>query len=152
MIPKVIRVFPLSKTKEPEDFGTIDKLYEYFCGVLPSRRPPGRFNIPSKRSHFEKNSLVLFQYAEKKDEEKIIAHAMLISDGCVPDGEVDGYIGYYVFDPNSINVYKNPITKDEIHNIWKRKLCQSKLRLDISNYCEYKRLLKKSGNLVSRCN
>ena len=117
MILKDIRVFPLSKTKEPEDFGTIDKVYKYFCDVLPSRTPPGRFNIPSEKSKFVKNSLVLFQYAEIKDEEKIIAHAVLISDGCVLDGKLGGYIGYYIFEPNSINVYKNAITKDKIYNI-----------------------------------
>ena len=152
MIPKAIRVFPLSKTKEPEEFGTIDKAYNYFCDVLPSRTPPGRFNIPSEKSHFEKDSLVLFQYAEKKDEEKIIAHAMLVSDGCVLDGELDGYIGYFLFGLNTINVYNNPISKDEIYNIWEKKLFQAKLKLDPSKYYEYKRLLKRFGNLASRCN
>ena len=151
MTPKAIRVFPLSKTKEPEEFGTIDKVYKYFCGVLPSRTPPGRFNIPSEKSHFEKDSLVLFQYAEKKDEEKIIAHAMLVSDGCVLDRKLDGYLGYYLFDLNTINVYNNPISKDEIYNIWKKKLFMGKLRLYPSKYYEYERLLEKFGNLSSRC-
>ena len=151
MTPKAIRVFPLSKTKEPEEFGTIDKVYKYFCGVLPSRTPPGRFNIPSEKSHFEKDSLVLLQYAEKKDEEKIIAHAMLVSNGCVFDGKLDGYIGYYLFDLNTINVYNNPISKDEIYNIWKKKLFMGKLILDPSKYYEYERLLEKFGNLSSRC-
>ncbi len=144
MIPKTIRVFPLSKIKEPKDFGTLDKVYEYFCDLLPFKVPPGRFDIPSD-SHFEKNSLVLFQYTEKKGEGKIIAHAMLISDGCVFDGELDGYIGYYLLD--NIVIYKSPVTEEEIDHIWRgRRLCQAKHKLDVSKYSEYMSLLKIKGN------
>ena len=146
MIPKAIRVFPLSKTKEPEAFGTIDKAYDFFCRYLPTRTPPGRFNIPTEKSVFEKNSLILFQYAEKKDQEKIIGHAVLISDGCIRDNSCTGYIGYYLLDPESIVIYSNPVTKEEIYKIWKKKLFQSKLKLDISKYDEYMSLLKNKGN------
>jgi hypothetical protein len=149
MNPKAIRVFPLSKTKQPKVFGTINMVHDFFCEVLPLRTPPGRFNIPSERSYFEKKSLILFQYAEKKDEEKIIGHAILSSDGCIPDNRNIGYIGYYLLDLDSIVIYKNPITKAEIFKIWKKKLFQSKLKLDISKYDEYMKLLKNKGNLES---
>ena len=59
---------------------------------------------------------------------------MLVSDGCVLDGKLDGYIGYYLFDLNTINVYNNPISKIEIYNIWKKKLFMGKLILDPSKY------------------
>lgn len=151
MIPKAIRVFPLSKIKEPKAFGTIEKVYNYFCEDLPSRTPPGRFNIRPAKSYFENNSLILFQYAEKKDEEKIIAHSILISDGCVFDNRYSGYIGYYLLDPDSINVYNKPVTKKEIYKVWEKKLFQSRLLLDLSKYDEYIRLLENKGNLKSRC-
>lgn len=146
MIPKGIRVFPLSKTKEPNVFGTINMVYDYFCNDLPSRTPPGRFNIPTELSHFEKDSLILFQYAERKDQEKIIGHAVLLSDGCVRDNRYPGYIGYYLLDLDSIVIYSNPVTKKEIYKIWKKKLFQSKLKLDVSKYDEYMSLLKNKGN------
>jgi hypothetical protein len=151
MIPKAIRVFPLSRTKEPNVFGTIEMVHDFFCEHLPSKIPPGRFNIPTEKSYFEKNSLTLFQYAEKKNEEKIIGHAALLSDGCIPDNRDTGYIGYYLLDPNSIVIYKNPISKEEIYKIWGKTLFQSKLKLDISKYDEYMMLLKNKGNLKSQC-
>lgn len=146
MIPKAIRVFPLSKTSEPKAFGTIKKVYDFFCRDLPTRNPPGRFNIPTEKSFFEKNSLILFQYAEKKDEEKIIGHSILLSDGCVPDNHNPGYIGYYLLDIDSIVIYKATVTKHEICKIWKKKLFQAKLKLDVSKYNEYMSLLKNKGN------
>ena len=146
MIPKAIRVFPLSKTKEPKVFGTINMVYDYFRRDIPSRTPPGRFNIPTELSHFEKGSLILFQYAEKKDQEKIIGHAFLLSDGCVRDSGYAGYVGYYLLDPDSIVIYSNPVTKKEIYKIWKKKLFESKLKLDVSKYDEYMGLLKNKGN------
>jgi predicted HNH restriction endonuclease len=149
VIPNEIRVFPLSKTKETEAFGTLDKAYNFFCDILPSQAPPGRFNIPSANSHFRKNSLVLFQYSEKRNEEKIIAHATLISNGCVLDEKEKGYVGYYLFDPDSINVYHNPVTKNEIHNIWKKNLCRAKLNLNTSDYDKYVTLLETKGNLLT---
>lgn len=145
MIPKAIRVFPLSKGKEPQVFGTMDKVRHYFLKDLPSRRPPGRFNIRNEASYFEKTSLILFQYAEKKDEEKIIGHALLLSDGCVRSNTDAGYIGYYPLDLDSVVIYSNPVTKEEIYKIWGKPLCQAKLILDISKYGEYMRLLEKKG-------
>ncbi len=149
MFPTAIRVFPLSKTKEPEDFGTIEKVYNFFHEVLRSKKPQGRFNIPTEISHFEKNSLILFQYAEKKNNEKIIGHATLRSDGCVLDNEEPGYIGYYLLDLDKDKpvIYKSPVTKEEIYKIWKKKLFQAKLKLDVSKYDEYRSLLKDKGNL-----
>ncbi len=146
MIPKAIRVFPLSKTKEPDDFGTITKVHEYFLEKLKSENPPGRFDIPTEQSRFEKDSLILFQYAEIKDHEKIIGHAFLVSDGCVHDNSHEGYIGYYLLNLDSIVIYSNPVTKEEIYKIWKKKLFQSKLKLDVSKYDEYMNLLKIKGN------
>ena len=146
MIPKAIRVFPLSKTKEPKAFGTIGMVYNFFRRDLATRNPPGRFNIPKETSFFEKNSLILFQYAEKKDEEKIIGHSILLSHGYVPDNHNPGYIGYYLLDIDSIVIYQTPVTKDEIYKIWKKKLFQSKLKLDTSKYDEYMSLLKTKGN------
>ena len=151
MIPKAIRVFPLSKTKEPNVFGTVEMVYDFFCEYLLSRIPPGRFNIPTEKSYFEKNSLILFQYAEKKNEEKIIGHAVLLSDGCIPDNRYAGYIGYYLLDPDSIVIYNNPVSKEEIYKLWKKTLFQSKSKLDISKYDEYMTLLENEGNLKSRC-
>ena len=149
MIPRAIRVFPLSKTKEPDVFGTIGMVHDYFLEDLPSRTPPGRFNIPSEISSFARNSLILFQYAERKDEEKIIGQAILLSDGCVHDDSIAGYIGYYLLDPANIVIYNDPVTKDEIYEIWKKRLFQSKLDLDISKYAEYMKLLEHKGNLAS---
>ena len=146
MIPKAIRVFPLSKTKEPKEFGTIEKVHDFFRKVLPSRNPPGKFYIYTERSVFEKYSLILFQYAEKKDEEKIIGHSILLSDGYVPDSEYAGCIGYYLLDIKSIVLYKTPVTKEEIYKIWNKKLFQAKPKLDVSKYDEYIRLLKNKGN------
>ena len=54
MFPTEIRVYPLSKIKEKEDFGTIEKAEEYFCEKLPTRNPSGRFNIPSDYIEFKK--------------------------------------------------------------------------------------------------
>lgn len=150
MFPTEIRVYPLSKIKEKEDFGTIEKAEEYFCEKLPTRNPSGRFNIPSDHIEFKKDSLVLFQYAEKKDEEKIIAHASLISDGCIYRKDFD-YIGYYLFDINSINYYKNPVTRKQIFHVWHKKLCQAKLNLDVSKFNDYINLLKRRNNLKSKC-
>lgn len=147
MIPQTIRVFPLSKTKEPKEFGTIEKVYNFFLKELPSRTPSGKFYIPTEKSHFEKNSLILFQYAEKKNEEKIIGHSILLSDGCVLDNGCPGYIGYYRLDIKSCIIYKMPVTKKEIHKIWNKKLFQAKLKLDISKYDEYMKLLKHKGNI-----
>lgn len=146
MIPKAIRVFPLSKIKEPEEFGTIEKVYNFFREGLPSRYPPGKFYIPTEKSHFERNSLILFQYAEKKNEEKIIGHSILLSDGCVPDNECTGYIGYYLLDLNNTVIYKTPVTKEEVYKIWKKTLFQAKHKLDVSKYGEYLSLLKNKGN------
>ncbi|HEX9974530.1 MAG TPA: hypothetical protein VGD14_20855 [bacterium] len=151
MIPKAIRVFPLGKIKEPNVFGTIEMVYDFFCEHLPSRIPPGRFNIPTEKVHFEKNSLILFQYAEKKNEEKIIGHAVLLSDGCIPDKRYTGYIGYYLLDPDSIVLYKNPVSKEEIYKIWNKTLYRSKLKLATTKYNEYMTLLKNKGNLKSQC-
>lgn len=75
MTPSEIRVYPLSKEKEKEVFATIEKVRDYFCKDLPTRNPPGSFYIPSDNIKFKKDSLVLFQYAQKKNEEKIIGHA-----------------------------------------------------------------------------
>jgi hypothetical protein len=147
MIPTAIRVFPLSKTKEPEVFATIEMVHDYFYRVLPSRTPPGSFLIPTEGSHFEKGSLILFQYAERKNEEKIIGHAVLLSDGCVHDDSHKGYIGYYLLDTATIMIYDNPVTKEEIYRIWQKTLFQSKLKLDLSKYDDYLRLLRKKGNL-----
>ena len=146
MIPKAIRVFPLSKTKEPKEFGTIEKVHNFFCKVLPTRNPPGKFYIRTEKSVFEKYSLILFQYAEKKNEEKIIGHSILLSDSYVPDSKYAGYIGYYLLDIDSIVLYKTPVTKEQIYKIWNKKLFQAKLKLDISQYDEYIRLLKNKGN------
>jgi hypothetical protein len=88
----------------------------------------------------------LFQYAEKKDEEKIIGHSILLSNGCVHDNHYSGYIGYYLLDIDSIIIYKAPVTKHEIYKIWKKKLFQAKLKLDVSKYDEYLSLLKDKGN------
>ena len=88
----------------------------------------------------------MFQYAEKKDEEKIIGHSILLSDGCVPDNHNPGYIGYYLLDIDSIVIYKATVTKHEICKIWKKKLFQAKLKLDVSKYNEYMSLLKNKGN------
>jgi hypothetical protein len=49
MIPRAIRVFPLSKIRESGNFGTIEKVYDFFCSVLRARIPPGRFNIPTEK-------------------------------------------------------------------------------------------------------
>ena len=146
MIPSAIRVFPLSKTSEPEEFGTIEKVYNFFRNELPLRNPPGKFYIPTEKSHFEKKSLILFQYAEKKNEEKIIGHAILLSDGCVRNNERPGYIGYYLLDLDSIVIYKAPVTKEEIYNLWEKTLSQAKLKLDVSKYHEYMSLLKDKEN------
>jgi len=145
-LPTEIRVFPLSKIKERQHFETIEKLYEFFLEELPIRIPPGRFNIPQD-SNFKKDSLILFQYAQKKDEEEIVAHAFLKSNGCVFDSEVSGYIGYYVIDIDSIIIYNSPVTKNEIFEIWSKKLFQSKLKLDVSRFDEYMKLLEEKGNL-----
>lgn len=152
MIPTAIRVFPLNKAKEHQAFGTREKAYNYFCHKLKSMvDPPGRFNIPYD-SKFKKGSLILFQYTERKEEEKIIAHAILISDGCIPSDKVNNYIGYYHFDVNSINFYNKPITKEEIFKIWRKCLYQrAKLKLDVSKYDDYRKLLKSKNNLKSRC-
>jgi hypothetical protein len=64
MIPKAVRVFPLSKKSEPGAFGTILKVYDFFHRYLPKKR--GRFYIPTERTVFEKHSLILFQYAKKR--------------------------------------------------------------------------------------
>ena len=151
MVPTEIRVYPLSKIKEKVAFGTIEKAEEYFCNDLPYRDPPGRFNIPSIYIEFKKGSLILFQYAEKKNEEKIIAHAKLLSDGCISDALDDYYIGYYLIDVESINFYRNAITKEEIIDIWDKKLSQAKLNLDVAKYEEYMELLKRKKNIKSKC-
>lgn len=118
MIPTEIRVYPLSKIKEKEVFATIEMVQDYFCRDLPSRNPPGRFNIPSNNIVFKKGALVLFQYTEIKGEEQIVAHAKLISDGYVHDKFDSYYIGYYLFDTARINFYNTPVSKKEIYNIW----------------------------------
>ena len=146
MIPRAIRVFPLSKKSEPKAFGTIQKVYDFFRKDLPARNPPGQFYIPTEKTVCEKHSLILFQYAEKKDEEKIIGHSILLSHGCIPDNHRTGYIGYYLLDIDSIVIYKAPITKHEIYKIWKKKLFQAKPKLDVSKYDEYMSLLKNKGN------
>lgn len=118
MMPTAIRVFPLGKISEPEAFGTTEKALNFFCHELKSREnPSGRFNIPSD-SKFKKGSLVLFQYTPRKDGEEIIAHAILISDGCIKSQQVKGYVGYYRFDIDSINFYKVPVTKEDIYRLW----------------------------------
>lgn len=151
MKPEAIRVFPLSRTSEPEAFGTIEMALDFFCNYLPNRTPKGRFNIPSDIK-FKKNSLVLFQYIEKGEEPKIIAHAMLISDGCVYSNEEEGYVGYFVFEPESIHFYNNFVTKQEIYAIWQKNLgARVKLNLDVSKYDEYMSLLKNKGNTESMC-
>ena len=146
MIPTSIRVFPLSRTSEPEEFGTIEKAHAFFQTELPSRNPPGKFYIPTEKSHFEQGSLILFQYAEKKNEEKIIGHSVLLSNGGVPDNEYPGYIGYYLLDLNKTVIYKTPIDKEDIFRLWRKKLGRSKLKLDVSKYSEYMTLLKNKGN------
>jgi hypothetical protein len=151
MIPTAIRVFPLSRFKEPEAFGTKDKAFNFFCYELKSREnPQGRFNIPSD-SKIIKGSLILFQYTERKYEEEIIAHAILKSNGCIKSGTVKNYIGYYHLDVDSINFYNNPITKEEIFKIWRKCLSRAKLQLDVSKYGDYMKLLKSKNNLKSRC-
>jgi hypothetical protein len=145
-LPTEIRVFPLSKIKERQHFRTIEKLYNFFLEELPQRIPLGRFNIP-KDSNFIKGSLILFQYAQKKDKEEIVAHAFLKSNGCVLNNDVNGYVGYYVIDMDSIIIYNTAITKKEIFEIWGKKLFQSKLKLDVSKFDEYMRLLEEKGNL-----
>ncbi len=151
MVPKEIRVYPLSKIKEKSVFGTIKKAEEYFCNDLPYRNPPGRFNIPSVHIEFKKGSLILFQYAERKDQEKIIAHAILKSNGCVSDAINDYYIGYYILDVESINFYRNAIAKEEVFDICKKKLSQAKANLCVSKYGEYTELLKRKKNVISKC-
>lgn len=151
MIPSAIRVFPLSKIKEAQAFGTREKAFNYFCHELKSREnPPGRFNIPYD-SKFVKDSLILFQYTPRKNEEEIIAHAILISDGCIKSQDVEGYVGYYQLDVNSINSYNVPITKEEIYALWGKILWRSKWNLDISKYHDYMELLKRKDNLRSKC-
>jgi hypothetical protein len=152
MIPTAIRVFPLGRFKEPEAFGTREKAFNFFCYELKSREnPPGRFNIPFD-SKFIKGSLILFQYTERKDEEEIIAHAILISDGCVESNDVKDYVGYYHLDVDSINFYNTPVKKEDIFKIWRRCLYQrAKLRLDVSKYDDYMELLKRNNNLKSKC-
>ena len=88
----------------------------------------------------------MFQYAGKKGEEKIIEHSIWLSDGYVPDNHNPGYIGYYLLDIDSIVIYKAPVTKHEIYKIWKKKLFQAKLKLDVSKDDEYMILLKNKGN------
>ena len=152
MIPTEIRVFPLSRFKEPEAFGTKDKAFNFFCYELKLREnPPGRFNIRSNWFKFIEGSLILFQYTERKDKEEIIAHAILISNGYERSGDVEGYIGYYHLDLNSINFYNTPVKKDKIYKIWQKKLCRSRLKLDVSKYDDYMKLLKSKNNMKSRC-
>ena len=88
---------------------------------------------------------------KKKNEEKIIAHAKLLSDGCISDALDYYYIGYYLIDVESINFYRNAITKEEIIDIWNKKLSQAKLNLDVAKYEEYKELLKRKKNMKSKC-
>jgi hypothetical protein len=117
MKPTAIRVFPLSRIKEPETFWTRMNLSDYFCDRLKRKNPPGRFNIRSEQSKFIKGTSILFQYTERKNEEEIISHATLISDGCVRSKEYKGYVGYYRLDIDSINLYNTLVTKKEVYNI-----------------------------------
>jgi hypothetical protein len=146
MKPAAIRVFPLSRTREPKEFGTIERARDFFLEYMQQRIPEGKFYIPSDVITFKKDSLVLFQYIEKGGEPKIIADAILYSDGCIYSNEEKGYVGYYLFE--SINFYKNPVTKQEIYDIWNKKLGQSKLNLDISKYNKYVRLCLLKNNLA----
>ncbi|MCI0696824.1 hypothetical protein L0337_33070 [candidate division KSB1 bacterium] len=151
MLPAAIRVLPLSRTSESEAFGSIENAVEFFCSYLPSRNPRGRFNIPSN-TKFKRDSLVLFQYMEERNEPKIIAHALLISDGCVYSNDEDGYVGYYVFEPGSINFYHGFVTKREIYEIWQKNLgARARLNLAVSKYDEYMSFLENRGNTKSRC-
>ena len=70
----------------------------------------------------------------------------MLSNGCVLDNKEAGYIGYYLLNPDSIVIYKHPVSKAEIYRIWKKKLFQAKLKLDMSKYDEYMSLLKSKGN------
>lgn len=151
MKPTGIRVFPLSRIKEPEAFGTRRNVFDYFCDRLKRKNPPGRFNIRSGQSKFLKGTLILFQYTERINEEEIIAHATLISDGCVKSEEYRGYVGYYHLDIDSINLYSTPVTKKEIYNIWQKDLWCSRLILDVAKYDDYVCLLKSKNNLKSMC-
>ena len=76
-----------------------------------------------------------------------MGHAFLKSNGCIFSNQVNGYIGYYMIDIDSIKIYKNPITKQEIYDIWGTTLGRAKSRLDISKYDEYMKLLEEKGNL-----
>jgi len=150
MIPTAIIVFPLSRIKEPDAFGTREKAFNYFCYELKSREnPPGRFNIPSD-SKFLKGSLILFQYTERKGKEEIIADALLLSNGCIKSDEIKNYVGYYCIDVDSINFYRTPVTKEEIFSIWNKKLGRAKLQLDVSKYDDYRALFKSKGNIMRR--
>ncbi len=86
--------------------------------------------------------MILFQYAQE-----IIGHAFLKSNGCVIDKKEKGYIGYYEINMESIIIYNNPVTKEEIYEIWMKKLGQAKLKLEVSKYDEYLKLLEKKRNL-----
>jgi hypothetical protein len=151
-MPTAIRVFPLGRYKEPEAFGTREKAFNFFCYELKSREnPKGRFNLPYDPKFIE-GSLILFQYTERKDEEEIIAHAILKSNGLIKNYTVKNYIGYYHLDVDSINFYNTPITKEEIFIIWHKCLyMRARLKLDVSKYDDYMKFLKCKNNLKSRC-
>jgi len=105
--PPMIRILPMDRVYEFEDW-EIEKVQEdYFLKTLPDDRD-GEYLYKTLGMKAPKGTVVLFQY-----DNSIIALARFIKAEEFSQPVNNAYYGAYYFDPNSIVVF-DPISRDEI--------------------------------------
>lgn len=119
-----IRFLPNDKTT----FSTYEDIKEFFTETMVSRC--GKYFFPNKGMNCKESTLVFFQY-----DGKLIAAAMLkscVKNTCYDEKNVE-YKGYFIFDMETMVIFNEPITSDEIRNIDPafKAFSQSKRKMDM---------------------
>lgn len=105
-----IRFLPMSNSI----FSTYETAKEFLLNTLPDRDCVYYFK--TKKMNCPENTLVLFQYGGQLIGSAVYLETIPFEEPLEYDKD-DFYNGYYQFAENTINVFKTPLTKDDILSI-----------------------------------
>ncbi|WP_169752754.1 hypothetical protein [Campylobacter mucosalis] len=119
MLKKEIRILPMSKNKEFNN-SSIEKIHVWFLQAFKEEML-GKYYYRKKGLDTTKCSMILFQY-----DNYIIASAIFLES--FKDNSMEGYSGYFQFEPDSIQIF-DPIKSKQIQEKFEKKLGQAKHKI-----------------------